>query len=170
MRLKDKVAIVTGGGSGFGAGIARRFAAEGAKLVVNDINAEGGARIAREVGGEFVQADVAKGADWAKLVQAASAKFGLPCSEMNSASTSETPAIRLTTARGICPLPPRSAKLMERRLQPSSSKKQSAGSNARCAITAGAAAKSGESTNAATQVRSTTLPFSKRAMCVSPTM
>jgi 3-oxoacyl-[acyl-carrier protein] reductase len=74
--LQDKVAIVTGGGSGFGAGIARRFAAEGAKLVVNDINAEGGSRIAQEVKGEFVQADVAKGADWAKLVQAATAKFG----------------------------------------------------------------------------------------------
>jgi 3-oxoacyl-[acyl-carrier protein] reductase len=76
MRLAGKIAIVTGGGSGFGAGIARRFAAEGAKLVVNDINAEGGSRIAQEVKGEFVQADVAKGADWAKLVQAATAKFG----------------------------------------------------------------------------------------------
>jgi 3-oxoacyl-[acyl-carrier protein] reductase len=74
MRLKDKVAIVTGAGSGFGAGIARRFAQEGAKLVVNDINVEAGARVAKEVGGEFVQADVAKGADWAKLVAAASAE------------------------------------------------------------------------------------------------
>lgn len=76
MRLKDKVALVTGAGSGFGAGIARRFAAEGAKLVVNDLNAEGGARVAKEVGGEFVQADVARAADWAKLVAAATAKFG----------------------------------------------------------------------------------------------
>ncbi len=38
MRLKDKVAIITGGGSGFGEGMARRFAQEGAKVVVNDIN------------------------------------------------------------------------------------------------------------------------------------
>jgi 3-oxoacyl-[acyl-carrier protein] reductase len=76
MRLKDKVALVTGAGSGFGAGIARRFAEEGAKLVIDDINAEGGARIAKEVGGEFVQADVSKGADWAKLVAAATARFG----------------------------------------------------------------------------------------------
>lgn len=76
MRLKDKVAIVTGGGSGFGAGIAKRFAQEGAKVVVNDINAEGGARVAREVGGEFVQADVTKAVDWARLVAAATAKFG----------------------------------------------------------------------------------------------
>jgi 3-oxoacyl-[acyl-carrier protein] reductase len=76
MRLKDKVAIVTGAGSGFGAGIAKRFAQEGAKVVVNDINAEGGARVATEVGGEYVQADVTKGADWARLVAAATAKFG----------------------------------------------------------------------------------------------
>ena len=76
MRLKDKVAIVTGGGSGFGAGIARRFAEEGARLVVNDINAEGGVRVAKEARGEFVQADVSKSADWAKLVQATTAKFG----------------------------------------------------------------------------------------------
>ena len=39
MRLKNKIAIVTGAGSGFGEGIAKRFAAEGAKVVVNDINA-----------------------------------------------------------------------------------------------------------------------------------
>jgi 3-oxoacyl-[acyl-carrier protein] reductase len=67
MRLKGKTAIVTGGGSGFGAGIARRFAEEGAKVVVNDINASGDT-IAREVGGRFVQGDVTQGADWARLV------------------------------------------------------------------------------------------------------
>lgn len=75
MRLKDKTAIVTGAGSGFGAGIARRFAEEGAKVIVNDINAEAGKRIAAEVGGEFVQADVTRGADWARLVEAG-AKLG----------------------------------------------------------------------------------------------
>ena len=70
MRLKDKVAIVTGGGSGFGAGIARRFAEEGARVVVNDIDAKG-EKIAREIGGSFVQADVTKSEDWARLVRAA---------------------------------------------------------------------------------------------------
>jgi 3-oxoacyl-[acyl-carrier protein] reductase len=76
MRLRDKVAIVTGAGSGFGEGIARRFAEEGAKVVVADINAEGGKRVAAAVRGEFVQADVTRAADWARLVQAATAKFG----------------------------------------------------------------------------------------------
>jgi 3-oxoacyl-[acyl-carrier protein] reductase len=71
MRLKGKVAIVTGAGSGFGAGIARRFAEEGAKVVVNDINAQAGEKVAKEVNGTFVHADVTKTADWAKLVAAA---------------------------------------------------------------------------------------------------
>ena len=76
MRLRDKIAIVTGAGSGFGEGIARRFAEEGAKVVLADINAEGGKRVAAAVQGEFVQADVTRAADWARLVQAATAKFG----------------------------------------------------------------------------------------------
>jgi len=71
MRLKDKVAVVTGGGSGFGAGIAQRFAQEGARVIVNDINAQAGSRVAREIGGSFVQADVTKSDDWAKLARAA---------------------------------------------------------------------------------------------------
>jgi 3-oxoacyl-[acyl-carrier protein] reductase len=71
MRLKGKTAIVTGAGSGFGAGIAKRFAEEGARVMVNDINAEAGERVAREVNGKFVQADVTKSDDWAKLVRAA---------------------------------------------------------------------------------------------------
>jgi 3-oxoacyl-[acyl-carrier protein] reductase len=71
MRLKDKTAIVTGAGSGFGAGIARRFAEEGARVVVNDIDATGGERVAKEIGGLFVQADVTRGEDWASLVRAA---------------------------------------------------------------------------------------------------
>ncbi len=70
MRLKGKVALVTGAGSGFGAGIARRFAEEGAQVVVNDLNPEG-ERVAKEVGGRFVQGDVTKAADWARLVREA---------------------------------------------------------------------------------------------------
>jgi len=81
MRLGNKVAIVTGAGSGFGEGIAARFAQEGAKVVVNDINAAAGERVAeaiRKAGGsaQFVQADVTRDADWARLVQGAVSSFG----------------------------------------------------------------------------------------------
>ena len=49
MRLKDRIAIVTGGGSGLGAGIAKRFAEEGASLVVADINGNNAATVASEI-------------------------------------------------------------------------------------------------------------------------
>ena len=70
MRLKGRVALVTGAGSGFGAGIARRFAEEGAEVVVNDISPQG-EKVAKEIGGRFVQADVTKSADWARMVREA---------------------------------------------------------------------------------------------------
>jgi len=76
MRLKDKTAIVTGAGSGFGAGIARRFAQEGARVIVNDVNPSGD-KVAREIGASFVQADVTKSEDWAKLVRAAGASLDI---------------------------------------------------------------------------------------------
>ena len=50
MRIKDKVAIITGAGSGFGEGIAKRFAAEGAKVIVADLNGEAAVRVANEIG------------------------------------------------------------------------------------------------------------------------
>ncbi|MGH8677605.1 MAG: SDR family oxidoreductase [Burkholderiales bacterium] len=74
MRLKDKIAIVTGAGSGFGEGIAKRFAQEGCNIVVNDINTAGGERVAREIaatGGKaaFFKADVSSHADWSALLK-----------------------------------------------------------------------------------------------------
>jgi len=76
MRLKDKVALVTGGGSGFGAGIAKRFAEEGARVLVNDIDPRG-ERVARELDARFVQGDVTKAADWARLVRAAGPELAI---------------------------------------------------------------------------------------------
>jgi NAD(P)-dependent dehydrogenase (short-subunit alcohol dehydrogenase family) len=57
-RLAGRVAVVTGGGSGIGLATARRFAAEGARVVVADIDGTAGAAAADEVGGVFVAADV----------------------------------------------------------------------------------------------------------------
>jgi len=81
MRLQDKVAIVTGGGAGFGEGIARRFAAEGAKVVVNDLSETDGRRVAGAIGddggsAQFVRADVADGDDVARLVAETEGAFG----------------------------------------------------------------------------------------------
>jgi 3-oxoacyl-[acyl-carrier protein] reductase len=76
MRLKGKVAIVTGGASGFGEGIVRRFAAEGAKVVIADLNDEAAQKIARATDGLAVATDVSKPADVKALAEAAVARFG----------------------------------------------------------------------------------------------
>ncbi|MEO0915837.1 MAG: SDR family oxidoreductase [Pseudomonadota bacterium] len=74
MRLEGKTALVTGGASGFGRGIAQRFAAEGARVTVLDIDTAGGDAVAAELGGHFVPADVSDARDvehgFAKAVEA----------------------------------------------------------------------------------------------------
>jgi 3-oxoacyl-[acyl-carrier protein] reductase len=92
MRLKDKVAIVTGGGSGFGEGISKRFAQEGAKVIVNDLKAEGGERVSSEIGraggqAKFIKGDVSKDADWGVLVKATLDAYGKLDIVVNNAGT-----------------------------------------------------------------------------------
>ena len=58
MRLQGKTAIVTGGASGFGAGIVRKFVAEGAKVMIADINGDGATALAKELGAIAQQVDL----------------------------------------------------------------------------------------------------------------
>jgi 3-oxoacyl-[acyl-carrier protein] reductase len=77
MRLKDKVAIVTGAASGFGEGIARRFAEEGASVLIADIAEAKGAEVAASIPrARFCAADVAKAPDVRAMVEAALEDFG----------------------------------------------------------------------------------------------
>ena len=78
MRLKDKVAIVTGGGLGFGEGIAKLFAAEGARVLVADIDGARAERVTDEIGqaARASVADVAKGQDVARMVDQTLKAFG----------------------------------------------------------------------------------------------
>lgn len=71
MRLKDQSAIVTGAASGFGAAIAERFAAEGARVVVADLNEAQGQAVAQRIGGVFARCDVSRAEDVQALVQTA---------------------------------------------------------------------------------------------------
>lgn len=78
MRLKDRVAIITGAASGFGEGMAKRFSEEGAKVVVADLNAKGAERVANEIGPAAipVTVDVSQKADIDNMVAMALRAFG----------------------------------------------------------------------------------------------
>ena len=78
MRLKDKVAIITGAASGFGAEIARTYAREGAKVVIADLNEAGAQAVAAEIGPSAVgiKCDVTKRADIDHAVKTAVDRFG----------------------------------------------------------------------------------------------
>jgi 3-oxoacyl-[acyl-carrier protein] reductase len=75
-RLKDKVALVTGGASGFGEGIARRFAQEGARVAIADLNEDAAQKLAKDLGGLAVHADISFASDVTTLVQTVRAKWG----------------------------------------------------------------------------------------------
>src|SRR5262245_20904906 len=77
MQIKDRVIVVTGGASGIGRALCRRFAAEGAKgVVVADLDGAGAETVAREIGGLAVATDVAREADVKRLVERATAVHG----------------------------------------------------------------------------------------------
>jgi len=93
MRLNGKAAIVTGGGSGFGEGIARKFVAEGARVVVADRDGAAARRVAEALGkaAAAVTADVSSEAGWAGVVAAAQERFGGLDILVNNAGVGHTP-------------------------------------------------------------------------------
>jgi NAD(P)-dependent dehydrogenase (short-subunit alcohol dehydrogenase family) len=81
MRLKDKVAIITGAAAGMGAATARLFAREGAKLLLTDIDDKDGPAVAADIvrtngNARFEKHDVSQEADWQRVVDAALAVYG----------------------------------------------------------------------------------------------
>lgn len=77
-RLRNKVAIITGASQGMGASHARTFVAEGAKVILTDLNEEAGRSLAEELGENaiFIKHDVTKADQWAEVVKVGEEKFG----------------------------------------------------------------------------------------------
>ena len=94
MRLEGKTAIVTGGASGFGAGIVRKFVAEGARVMIADINGEAAGAFAAEVGPQALvrQVDVSKAESVNAMAEAALEAFGQIDILVNNAGVSHMPA------------------------------------------------------------------------------
>ena len=91
MRLKNKIAIVPGGGSGFGAGIVKKFIQEGAKVVVADINLENAKKVAMDTGGFAVEVDVSNSLSFKNLVDKTLEKFGKIEIMVNNAGITHLP-------------------------------------------------------------------------------
>jgi 3-oxoacyl-[acyl-carrier protein] reductase len=91
-RLSGKTAVVTGGASGFGAGIVRKFVAEGARVMIADINGDGAAALARELGAIAHKVDVSNDASVNDMAGTAIARFGRLDILVNNAGVSHMPA------------------------------------------------------------------------------
>ena len=91
MRLKNKNAIVTGGASGFGEGIVRRFAEEGARVMVADINGDGAQYVAGIYSGVACTVDVSDGASVQAMAELAEHEFGHVDIVVNNAGVTHLP-------------------------------------------------------------------------------
>lgn len=89
-RLSEKIAIVTGGARGMGEAHARKFVAEGANVVITDLNQEAGAALAQELGEQaiFIKQDVTKAEDWEQVIRETEKAFGAVNVLVNNAGIS----------------------------------------------------------------------------------
>ena len=96
--LDGKVAVITGAASGIGLATAQRFKTEGAQVVVVDRNADDGERVAKELDGQFVQADVSDPAAWTRVVETAEKELGgIDVAYLNAGVTTQNPDITSLT-------------------------------------------------------------------------
>ena len=88
-QLDNKIAIITGAGSGFGEGMAEAYVREGAKVLIADLNGEAGERVAKRLGpnAKAITCDVANEASVKAMVQACVDTFGIPDIVINNAGT-----------------------------------------------------------------------------------
>jgi NAD(P)-dependent dehydrogenase (short-subunit alcohol dehydrogenase family) len=100
-RVQDRIAIVTGGGTGIGRATARRLAEEGAKVTVAELNAEAGRQVAGEIGGDFVRHDVRQEADWQRLMAEVLARHGRLDILVNNAGILATQASQTIEDTGL---------------------------------------------------------------------
>lgn len=91
MRLQGKVAVVTGAAQGFGAGIARRFAEEGARVMVADLKGDLAAEVAAEIGGAACAVNVAEEASLKAMLAATEAELGPVDILVNNAGVTHLP-------------------------------------------------------------------------------
>ena len=75
-RLSNKIAVITGGASGIGEGMVKRFAAEGARVIVADVDVAAGSRVATECAAQFIELDVSAEAQWQSLETTIRADYG----------------------------------------------------------------------------------------------
>ena len=91
MRLKNKIAIITGSASGFGKGIAKKFTKEGAKLIMVDINSKLLKKISNNLSQDYFVADVSKNSDFKSLKNFAFKKYGNIDIVVNNAGVTHKP-------------------------------------------------------------------------------
>jgi NAD(P)-dependent dehydrogenase (short-subunit alcohol dehydrogenase family) len=97
-RLDGKVAIVTGGGSGFGKAISAKYVHEGAKVLIAEMNDEAGQAVAKELGCAAIQANVTSREDWKKVLEKSIELYGGPDIVVNNAGTCYSNQVRLLAA------------------------------------------------------------------------